>query len=128
MTITPLSTPDRWSLTSPTNKTEIDRGQGQRLARRSLPRPDRTGRLQARRRFNQVGDSDHEEWTKVELAQALGAEVQLLGSAERRVVRSAAASRSGEWAGRLNGLPRYLVSSTLADPAWNNSGSSRARW
>ena len=27
----------------------------------------------------------------------------------------------GEWAERLNGLPKYVVSSTLVDPEWSNS-------
>ena len=30
-------------------------------------------------------------------------------------------SRTGELADRLNGLPKYVVSSTLEHPAWNNS-------
>jgi dihydrofolate reductase len=29
-------------------------------------------------------------------------------------------SRSGEWADRLNGLPKYVVSSTLKTPRWSN--------
>jgi dihydrofolate reductase len=29
--------------------------------------------------------------------------------------------RSGEWADRLNSLPKYFVSSTLVDPEWSNS-------
>ena len=43
------------------------------------------------------------------------------GSAQLRVPRRAWPSRSGELADRLNSLPKYVVSSTLEDPAWNNS-------
>ena len=29
--------------------------------------------------------------------------------------------RSGEWADRLNGMPKYVVSSSLQDSNWNNA-------
>ncbi|MGI8816687.1 MAG: dihydrofolate reductase family protein [Pseudonocardia sp.] len=44
-----------------------------------------------------------------------------VGPAELRVFAARWASRSGEWADRLNSLPKYVVSSTLEDPDWNNS-------
>ena len=43
------------------------------------------------------------------------------GPAQLRVARRAWPSRSGELADRLNSLPKYVVSSTLEHPDWNNS-------
>jgi dihydrofolate reductase len=71
--------------------------------------------------FFQVGDKDREEWAKVELDEALGAEALLLGRRSDEWFAARWTSRSGEWADRLNSMPKYVVSSTLADPAWNNS-------
>ena len=34
------------------------------------------------------------------------------------MVRSAVGRRTGEWADRLNSLPKYVVSATLAAPRW----------
>jgi dihydrofolate reductase len=71
--------------------------------------------------FNQFGGKDLEEWAKVEFEEALGAEALLLGRRSDEWFGSRWSSRSGEFADRLNSLPKYVVSSTLVDPVWNNS-------
>jgi dihydrofolate reductase len=71
--------------------------------------------------FGQVGDKDREEWAKVEFEEALGAEALLLGRRSDEYFGTRWTGRSGEWADRLNSLPKYVVSSTLVDPDWNNS-------
>jgi dihydrofolate reductase len=71
--------------------------------------------------FGQFGGKDLEAWAKVEFAEALGTEALLLGRRSDEWFGTRWSSRSGEWADRLNSLPKYVVSSTLADPAWNNS-------
>src|SRR2546428_849429 len=55
------------------------------------------------------------------LDEALGAEAWLLGRRSYEWFAARSPSRSGELADRLNGLPKYVVSSTLEDPTWNNS-------
>jgi dihydrofolate reductase len=71
--------------------------------------------------FGQIGDKDREAWAQVELDEALGTEALLLGRRSYEWFAARWASRSGEWADRLNSLPKYVVSSTLEDPDWNNS-------
>ena len=61
------------------------------------------------------------ELAKVTLDEALGTEALLLGRRSDEWFGSRWNSRSGEWADRLNSLPKYVVSSTLEDPGWNNS-------
>jgi dihydrofolate reductase len=71
--------------------------------------------------FNQIGDKDREEWAKVGFDEALGAEALLLGRRSYEFLAARWPSRSGEWADRLNSMPKYVVSSTLQDPKWTNS-------
>jgi dihydrofolate reductase len=69
----------------------------------------------------QLGDKDREAWAEVEFDEALGAEALLLGRRTYEFFAARFPSRSGEWADRLNSMPKYVVSSTLVGPAWNNS-------
>jgi dihydrofolate reductase len=64
---------------------------------------------------------DSPELNQLALDEALGADALLLGRRSYEWFAARWPSRSGELADRLNGLPKYVVSSTLDDPAWNNS-------
>ena len=71
--------------------------------------------------FNQVSGKDSEQWAKVELDEALAAEAFLLGRRSYEFLAARWPSRSGLLADRLNCLPKYVVSSTLEAPVWNNT-------
>jgi len=58
---------------------------------------------------------------KLALDEALGQEAFLLGRRSYEFLAARWPSRSGELADRLNSLPKYVVSSTLEHPAWDNS-------
>ena len=62
-----------------------------------------------------------EDVAKVALDEALGAEAFLLGRRSYEWLAARWPSRSGDLADRLNALPKYVVSSTLETPDWNNS-------
>src|SRR5678816_4400601 len=64
---------------------------------------------------------DRPELGMLALDEALGAEALLLGRRSYQWLAARWPSRTGEWADRLNSLPKYVVSSTLEDPDWNNS-------
>jgi dihydrofolate reductase len=64
---------------------------------------------------------DREATGKVALDEALGTEALLLGRRSYEFFAARWPSRVGELADRLNSLPKYVVSSTLEDPDWNNS-------
>jgi dihydrofolate reductase len=71
--------------------------------------------------FGQFGGKDLEQWAEVETDEALRAEALLLGRRSEEWFATRWASRTGEWADRLNSMPKYVVSSTLIEPRWRNS-------
>jgi dihydrofolate reductase len=71
--------------------------------------------------FGQFGGKDLEEWTRVFTDEALGAAALLLGRRSDEWFAARWQSRGGEWADKLNSMPKYVVSSTLDDPKWSNS-------
>jgi dihydrofolate reductase len=68
-----------------------------------------------------VADKDREGWAKVGFDEALGSEAMLLGRRTYEFFAARFPTRRGEWADRLNSMPKHVVSSTLQDPKWNNA-------
>ena len=71
--------------------------------------------------FIQAGGDDLKEWGKVEFEEALGTEALLLGRRSDEWFATRWASRTDEWANRLNSLPKYVVSATLEEARWTNA-------
>jgi dihydrofolate reductase len=62
-----------------------------------------------------------EEGDKFKLDEALEADALLLGRVTYEGFAEAWPSREGEFADKFNNMPKYVVSTTLDDPRWNNS-------
>jgi len=62
-----------------------------------------------------------DEGDKFKLDEALSSEALLLGRVTYEGFAAAWPSREGEFADRFNTMPKYVVSSTLEEPEWNNS-------
>src|SRR3954468_21702594 len=62
-----------------------------------------------------------EEGDKFKLDEALEADALLLGRSTYQGFADAWPSREGEFADKFNKMRKYVVSSTLSDPEWNNS-------
>ncbi|ONH24789.1 dihydrofolate reductase family protein [Pseudofrankia asymbiotica] len=71
--------------------------------------------------FGRMSDADRGAWGALEFQEALAAGALLLGGRSYQYFATGWASRDGEWADRLRSLPKYVVSSTLADPSWVNT-------
>src|SRR5213595_3211060 len=61
-----------------------------------------------------------EEGDKFKLDEAFSSEALLLGRVTYEGFAEAWPSREGEFADKFNNMPKYVVSSTLIEPEWNN--------
>jgi dihydrofolate reductase len=61
------------------------------------------------------------EGDKFKLDETLSSEALLLGRVTYEGFAAAWPSREGEFADKFNAMPKYVVSSTLQNPEWNNS-------
>ena len=75
--------------------------------------------------FGQTTDRDREQWAKLQLAEALDTEALLLGRRSDEWFAERWLSRSGEWADRLNSMPKYVVSATVREPRWSSSAADK---
>ena len=76
-------------------------------------------------------DFKHKDWSfefdrgadgdKFKLDEALDAEALLLGRVTYEGFAAAWPSRQGEFADKFNSMPKYVVSSTVEHPDWNNT-------
>jgi dihydrofolate reductase len=62
-----------------------------------------------------------EEGDQFKLDEAMGSAAMLLGRTTFEGFAEAWPSREGEFADKFNDMPKYVVSTTLDDPGWNNS-------
>ncbi len=70
--------------------------------------------------FRAAGPEDRTAWADLMLDEARRASALLLGRRSDEWFAARWSTRSGEWADRLNGLPKYVVSSTAREARWNN--------
>jgi len=62
-----------------------------------------------------------EEGEKFKLDETMSSEALLLGRVTYEGFAKAWPTRDGEFADKFNAMPKYVVSSTLENPEWNNS-------
>jgi dihydrofolate reductase len=62
-----------------------------------------------------------DEGEQFKLDETLASDALLLGRVTYEGFASSWPQREGEFADRFNNMPKYVVSSTLQEPAWNNS-------
>jgi dihydrofolate reductase len=68
-----------------------------------------------------VFDFMSEEQLQYKLRETLEADSLLIGRVTYESFAGAWPERSGEFADKMNAMPKYVVSTTLRDPQWNNT-------
>ncbi|HTZ63849.1 MAG TPA: dihydrofolate reductase family protein [Solirubrobacteraceae bacterium] len=68
-----------------------------------------------------IGEKGRDQAARVLLEENLRAEALLLGRRSYEFLAAVWPSRNGALADRLNGMPKYVVSSTIVDPDWSNT-------
>jgi len=71
--------------------------------------------------FLTTTDRDREAWAEAEYAEALSSDAVLIGRRSYEYFAPRWADRTGEWAERFNGMPKYVLTSTPGELSWNNS-------
>lgn len=71
--------------------------------------------------FRRLSEAALAVWGRHEQAEAESAEALLLGASTYRYFAELWATREGAWADRLRDIRKYVVSSTLVDPAWGTT-------
>ena len=71
--------------------------------------------------FTASDAGDLEAWTALETQEAMDASALLLGRRSDAWFAERWLPRTGAWPDRLNGMPKYVVSSTLDRPRWSNA-------
>ena len=67
-----------------------------------------------------TGEEDRQAWSSLLTGEAVAASALLLGRRSDQWFADRWRSRTGAWADRLNGMPKYVVSATLKEPRWGN--------
>jgi dihydrofolate reductase len=71
--------------------------------------------------FARVPAADRAAFAELSRQEALGAEALLLGRRTCAWFAERWPARTGEWADKLNGMPKYVVSTSAEDPGWTNT-------
>jgi dihydrofolate reductase len=71
--------------------------------------------------FGESGGKDLEQWAQIEAAEATQTDALLLGRRSQEWFGSRWSARPGDWADRLNQMPKYVVSTTLEEPVWQHA-------
>jgi dihydrofolate reductase len=71
--------------------------------------------------FTRAREADRAAFAELSQAEALGAEALLLGRRTCAWFAERWPARTGQWADKLNGMPKYIVSASTDDPGWTNT-------